>query len=173
MSARRRYRYVSLSLVARVALDFNVQTSQALLPPGRTGTLMGNLADTRLGGMSHMFVLAVTLLVFQLADDWGLLGRRPSSANSRSAARRIGWMRVRRSHSSSGSDDREYAIGRKNHFGSRSKRGTEVAALFYSLLETAKLTGINLAAYLAEATRRAIANPGTVTLPPTILTETT
>jgi transposase len=67
---------------------------------------------------------------------------------------------------------RSVALGRKNHYGSRSKRGTEVAALFYSLLETAKLTGINPAAYLAEATRRAIANPGTVTLPQTILTET-
>jgi transposase len=67
---------------------------------------------------------------------------------------------------------RSVALGRKNHYGSRSKRGTEVAALFYSLLETAKLTGINPAAYLAEATRRPIANPGTVTLPQTILTET-
>jgi hypothetical protein len=35
-----------------------------------------------------------------------------------------------------------------------------VAALFYSLIETAKLVGIEPAAYLAEATQRAIANPG-------------
>jgi transposase len=60
---------------------------------------------------------------------------------------------------------RAVAVGRKNHYGSRSVRGTEVAALFYSLLETAKLVGIEPAAYLAEATHRAIANPGTVTLP--------
>jgi transposase len=42
-------------------------------------------------------------------------------------------------------------VGRKNHFGSRSSRGTEVASLFYSLLETAKLQGIDPARYLREA----------------------
>jgi transposase len=60
---------------------------------------------------------------------------------------------------------RGLALGRKNHYGSRSERGTRVAAVFYSLLESAKLAGLEPAAYLAEATRRAIANPGTVTLP--------
>lgn len=60
---------------------------------------------------------------------------------------------------------RALALGRKNHFGSRSERGTQVAAIFYSLFETAKLVGVDPAAYLAEATRRAIANPGAVTLP--------
>jgi len=39
-------------------------------------------------------------------------------------------------------------IGRKNHYGSKSRRGTEVAAIFYSLLESAKLVGIDPAAYL-------------------------
>ena len=33
-------------------------------------------------------------------------------------------------------------VGRKNHYGSRSKRGTEVAALFYTLCETAKLRNV-------------------------------
>ncbi|MFQ5472711.1 MAG: IS66 family transposase [Dehalococcoidia bacterium] len=60
---------------------------------------------------------------------------------------------------------RALALGRKNHYGSRSHRGTRVAALFYSLIESAKLTGVEPSAYLAEATRRAIANPGTATLP--------
>jgi len=60
---------------------------------------------------------------------------------------------------------RGMVIGRKNHYGSKSQRGTEVAALFYSLLESAKLAGVDPAAYLAEATRRAIADPGTATLP--------
>ena len=60
---------------------------------------------------------------------------------------------------------RGIALGRKNHYGSRSERGTRVAALCYTLLESAKLAGIEPAAYLAEATRRAIATPGTVTLP--------
>jgi len=56
-------------------------------------------------------------------------------------------------------------VGRKNHYGSRSKRGTEVAALFYSLLETAKLCGVDPKKYLAEAANRAIDVPGTVLLP--------
>jgi transposase len=60
---------------------------------------------------------------------------------------------------------RGVALGRKNHYGSRSLRGTEVAALFYSLIESAKLAGIEPAAYLREATRRAVRNPGTITLP--------
>ena len=60
---------------------------------------------------------------------------------------------------------RGIALGRKNHYGSRSERGTRVAALCYTLLESAKLAGAEPAAYLAEATRRAIATPGTVTLP--------
>jgi len=48
-------------------------------------------------------------------------------------------------------------IGRKNHYGSRSKRGTEVAALFYSLLESAKLNGLDERAYLRRAVRDALA----------------
>lgn len=60
---------------------------------------------------------------------------------------------------------RGIAVGRKNHYGSRSVRGTEVAALFYSMIETAKLTGVDPATYLRTAALRAIATPGTVTLP--------
>jgi hypothetical protein len=40
-----------------------------------------------------------------------------------------------------------------------------VAALFYSLIESAKLCGVEPRAYLSEPARRAIRNPGTVTLP--------
>jgi transposase len=65
---------------------------------------------------------------------------------------------------------RALAVGRKNHYGSRSERGTKVAALFYTLIESAKLAGVEPAAYLTEATRRAIATPGTVTLPADLLT---
>ena len=60
---------------------------------------------------------------------------------------------------------RGVVVGRKNHYGSRSKRGTEVAALFYTMLETAKLSGTDPRAYLREAATRAIRKPGTVTLP--------
>ncbi|MFO0757007.1 MAG: IS66 family transposase [Byssovorax sp.] len=48
-------------------------------------------------------------------------------------------------------------VGRKNHYGSRSVRGTQVAALFYSLLESAKLVGIDPAAYLRTAVEAAFA----------------
>ncbi len=56
-------------------------------------------------------------------------------------------------------------LGRKNHYGSRSKRGTEVAALFYSLIESAKLNGLDPKEYLAAAARKAITDPGAVLLP--------
>ena len=59
---------------------------------------------------------------------------------------------------------RGLVVGRKNHYGSRSKRGTEVAALFYGLIETAKLVGVEPRRYLLEAavstiTRNAVLLP--------------
>lgn len=51
-------------------------------------------------------------------------------------------------------------VGRKNHYGSRSRRGTEVAALFYSLLETAKLCGVDPRAYLRAAALAALRGEG-------------
>ena len=48
---------------------------------------------------------------------------------------------------------------------SKSKRGTEVAALFYTLFETAKLSGVDPRAYVIIAANRAIADHGVVTLP--------
>ena len=60
---------------------------------------------------------------------------------------------------------RGVVVGRKNHYGSRSRRGTEVAALFYTLVETAKLSGIDPVRYLRTAMERALAQPGAVTLP--------
>jgi transposase len=60
---------------------------------------------------------------------------------------------------------RDMVVGRKNHYGSKSQRGTEVAALFYSLIETARLRGEDPGDYLLRAALAAIENPGTVTLP--------
>lgn len=54
-------------------------------------------------------------------------------------------------------------VGRKNHYGSKSVRGTEAAAILYSLLETAKLQGVDPGAYLVEAVRAA--RRGEVLLP--------
>jgi transposase len=46
-------------------------------------------------------------------------------------------------------------VGRKNHYGSKSRRGTEAASAIYSLIETAKLHGLNSQHYLREAVRAA------------------
>lgn len=46
-------------------------------------------------------------------------------------------------------------VGRKNHYGSKSVRGTEVASIFYTLMETAKLNDLDPAAYLTEAVQAA------------------
>jgi len=47
-------------------------------------------------------------------------------------------------------------VGRKNHYGSKSRRGTEVAALFYTIIESAKLAGVEPKAYLRLATYAAL-----------------
>tara|TARA_R110002072_G_scaffold126995_1_gene264114 strand:+ start:912 stop:2336 length:1425 start_codon:yes stop_codon:yes gene_type:complete len=54
-------------------------------------------------------------------------------------------------------------VGRKNHYGSKSQRGTDVASIFYTLLETAKLNELNPAEYLANAVLAA--RRGEVVLP--------
>jgi hypothetical protein len=46
-------------------------------------------------------------------------------------------------------------VGRKNHFGSKSPRRNRVAAVLYSLVETAKLHAVDPAAYLLETIRAA------------------
>jgi transposase len=47
-------------------------------------------------------------------------------------------------------------IGRVNYFGSRSRRGTEAAAILYSLVECAKRAGVEPRAYLERAARAAV-----------------
>jgi transposase len=56
-------------------------------------------------------------------------------------------------------------IGRRNHFGSKSARGTEVAAILYTLVESAKAAAIDPIAYLTEVATRAKETPGTILLP--------
>jgi transposase len=63
-------------------------------------------------------------------------------------------------------------VGRKNHYGSRSPRGTEVAALFYTLCETARVVGVDPHAYLLRALYAAIAKPGALTFPEDLLAST-
>jgi transposase len=66
-------------------------------------------------------------------------------------------------------DLRGVVVGRKNHYGSRSERGTQVAALLYSLIETAKHHGLPEATYLRQAAEHALRNPGSPLLPPALL----
>ena len=57
---------------------------------------------------------------------------------------------------------RNPVVGRKNHYGSRSKRGTEVAAIFYTMIETCRLTGVDPKRYLravVEATQDGLDAP--------------
>jgi len=60
---------------------------------------------------------------------------------------------------------RGLVLGRKNFYGSRSEKGTKVAAIFYSLIESAKLAGVDPAAYLLALATNALQNPGAVLLP--------
>lgn len=60
-------------------------------------------------------------------------------------------------------------VGRKNHYGSRSLRGTQVAALFYTLCESARLINVDAQAYLLHAVEVALAAPGSVTFPEALL----
>lgn len=66
-------------------------------------------------------------------------------------------------------DLRGVVVGRKNHYGSRSERGTQVAAILYSLIETAKHHGIPEGTYLRQAAEHALKNPGAVLLPHQLL----
>lgn len=59
----------------------------------------------------------------------------------------------------------EPVLGRKHHDGSRSQRGTEVAAPVFGLIESAKPCGVEPTAYLRRALRAVLADPETVTLP--------
>ena len=56
-------------------------------------------------------------------------------------------------------------LGRMTFQGSRSETGTRVAALFYSLLATCRLMGLDPHAYLLEAVRRAVKDRDDVFLP--------
>jgi transposase len=54
-------------------------------------------------------------------------------------------------------------VGRRNHYGSKSRSGTQVASIFYSLIETAKVHDVDPAVYLRAAILAA--DRGVVLLP--------
>jgi len=51
-------------------------------------------------------------------------------------------------------------VGRKTHYGSRSLRGTQVAAFLNSLIESANLAGVEPKVYLRTATLATLADTG-------------
>ncbi|MBC7542126.1 MAG: IS66 family transposase, partial [Candidatus Sericytochromatia bacterium] len=60
---------------------------------------------------------------------------------------------------------RGMVVGRKTHYGSKSRLGIEAAAVCYTLFESAKLSGIDPVAYVEAVARQAIRQPGAVLLP--------
>lgn len=60
---------------------------------------------------------------------------------------------------------RPVAMGRKNHLGSKSERGIEATAVLYSLIESAKLAGVEPRTYLCAAVQAALEMPFRVLLP--------
>ena len=56
-------------------------------------------------------------------------------------------------------------LGRKNSYGSRSRRGTETAAILYTLVESAKRVDVNPRAYLEAAAEFALTRAGAILLP--------
>ncbi|MDB5098198.1 MAG: hypothetical protein JWM80_2619 [Cyanobacteria bacterium RYN_339] len=60
---------------------------------------------------------------------------------------------------------RGVVLGRKNHYGSRSRRGTEVAAILYTIMESAKLADVSPRAYLRAIVDLAMQDPRAVLTP--------
>ena len=56
-------------------------------------------------------------------------------------------------------------LGRKNFYGSRSRRGAENAAIFYTLIDAAKRAGVSPQAYLVAAVEYALTKNGEILLP--------
>ncbi len=56
-------------------------------------------------------------------------------------------------------------VGRKNYNGCRSPRGMQVAAMLYTIFETAKICGENPRDYLRRVVAADIHDEGTVTMP--------
>jgi len=56
-------------------------------------------------------------------------------------------------------------VGRNNYRGCRSEHGARVAALFFSLISTAKMMGLDPHAYLLAAVTKALRDPGAVFTP--------
>lgn len=60
---------------------------------------------------------------------------------------------------------RGVVLGRNNHLGSRSPAGAEATAILYTVLQSARLAGVNPKDYLIALLTQAIEEPGAVLLP--------
>ncbi|MCB9758373.1 MAG: IS66 family transposase [Alphaproteobacteria bacterium] len=60
---------------------------------------------------------------------------------------------------------RGVVLGRKTYAGSRSEKGAQVAALFYSIVESCRLEGVDPRAFMNEAARRALLERDAAFLP--------
>ena len=82
-----------------------------------------------------------------LSHTWAVAGRG-SSASSKT--------RISLDNNATERALRGPVVGRKNHYASRSRRGTEVAALFYTLCETSMLLDVDPRRYLRIAVAAAL-----------------
>ena len=112
---------------------------------------------TWLGSQASLKTLSIGKAAAYVVANWERLTRFLEDA------------RIPRDNNATERGIRGPVVGRRNHFGSKSQRGTEIAAIFCTLLETAKLHGIDPARYLREA---AIAASRGVTLLPQASPET-
>ena len=64
---------------------------------------------------------------------------------------------------------REVVVDRKNHYGSKSKAGSQVPAISCTLFDTAKLSGVDTRSFVLAAAKNAIRSLGAVTLPQNLL----
>jgi transposase len=148
----------SFSSEAAVALDLIAKlfAIEALCPTGRPGDAMrAELRNSR----SRPIVKEI--------EQWVLSIRTLPGSGLRKAIEYMGGLwkgliaflddpRIPLHNNASERALRGPVIGRVNHFGSRSKRGTEAAAILYSFVESAKLAGVEPSAYLEHAVCRAL-----------------
>jgi transposase len=132
-------------------------------------------ADARLRARADLRASRSTLVIARL-QAWALAQRvLPQGGLGRAIAYMLGlWAgltrfltdpRIPLDNNATERAIRGPVVGRKNFYGARSQRGTEVAALFYTLFETAKQRHVEPKAYLHQAVMAALVVPGTVTLP--------
>jgi transposase len=119
----------------------------------RTGSDVGARAELRRTESAEVIATMKTWLWTQATLKTLSIGRAAAYvvANWDRLTRFLGDARIPLDNNATERGIRGPVVGRKNHYGSKSRRGTEIAAIFYTLLETAKLADVDPAAYLRAA----------------------